>query len=165
MSAVFDENDFGPSRKIDAGEGLRGDDLGKSPGVVPYSEFGRCLNAIDSGSVLVFARRRQDVCGQDSRWRLRDESVLADTDEADWGIMIRPGVFFSCLSISRTCRIAFCFFVVDRIAPSMDTDFSRDGAVHRVAPSPVAIGLLFRDVGHERHRRGHVCIGEHLAQQ
>lgn len=68
MSVVFDENDFGPSRKIDAGEGLWGDDLGKSPGVVPYSEFGQCLNVIDSGPVLVFTRRCHDFCGRDSRW-------------------------------------------------------------------------------------------------
>ena len=39
-SVVFDADDFCPSRKIDARDGLRGDDLCESPGVVPYGEFG-----------------------------------------------------------------------------------------------------------------------------
>ena len=54
--------------------------------------------------------------------------MLADTDEADWGMTICPGFFFSRLSISRMCRIprraVFCFFVGDGIAPFMDTDSS-----------------------------------------
>ena len=71
---------------------------------------------------------------------MRDESVLADTDEADWGMTICPGFFFSRLSISRMCRIprraVFCFFVGDGIAPFMETDSSLGSVTVLFIPSP-----------------------------
>lgn len=88
MLPVFDLF-FWPMRKMDARDGRRGDDLCRDMDV-PYGEFG-CLSFsrvdfIDSGPVLVFARR---LCTRlwchDSAVTFAELSVLADMDVVEGG--------------------------------------------------------------------------------